>query len=334
MARQFSIADFRKELFNIHREDDFNRHCLSLFHYQLAENATYAEYVQYLGIDTARIKKFNQIPFLPISFFKSRKIVTGQFNEEMIFSSSGTTGMQRSKHFICSLELYVRSFTLGFSQFYLPPSDMRILGLLPSYLERDGSSLVYMVEQMIKAGAHPQSGFYLDEFGSLAKQLQEISQQGFPALLIGVSFGLLDFAERYPASLGENIIVMETGGMKGRREELTREDLHARLCKAFGKTSIHSEYGMTELLSQAYSKGGGRFFTPPWMRVLIRDIQDPFTLLPAGETGAINIIDLANMHSCAFIETQDIGRQHPDGSFEVLGRTDASDIRGCSLLLA
>lgn len=334
MARQFNTEDFSKKLFNVQEEEEFNHLCLDLFDYQLAENQTYAEYVNYLGKDGVKLANYSQIPFLPIDFFKSRRIVSGQFQEEMVFSSSGTSGMQRSKHIVRSLELYKTSFMKCFSQFYRSPSEMRILGLLPSYLEREGSSLVYMVEQMIKSGGHPESGFYLDEFAALADQLKIIKSRNLPALLIGVSFGLLDFAEQYQLSLGENTIVMETGGMKGRREELTREELHNRLSRAFRQRSIHSEYGMTELLSQAYSRADGRFFTPPWMRVLIRDIQDPFTLLPAGETGAINIIDLANLHSCAFIETQDIGRIHPDGSFEVLGRTDASDIRGCSLLMA
>ena len=334
MPLRSDIDEISREFFHPQQHDDFNGLAMDLFHYQLAQNPIYARYVDNLGMDLKKLSSYEQIPFLPIEFFKSHKIVSGQFEEEIIFTSSGTSGMERSRHFVKSLELYSKSFMLGFEHFYGPASAIRFLGLLPSYLERDGSSLIYMVDKLIAAGAHPESGFYLDEFELLVKNLREISLHGFPTVLIGVSFALLDFAEKYKLPLGDNIIVMETGCMKGRREELTREELHSKLCDAFSISSIHSEYGMTELLSQAYSKGDGRFFTPPWMKVLIRDIQDPFSILDTGETGAINIIDLANMHSCSFIETQDIGRLHPDGSFEVLGRTDASDIRGCSLLLA
>ncbi|MDT8393868.1 MAG: acyltransferase [Bacteroidales bacterium] len=334
MTQGLNTGNFIKGLFQSHTPTEFNGLSIELFHYQLNENHVYAEYISYLGIDTAKIHKPEQIPFLPIGFFKTHTIKSGMFQEEIIFKSSGTGGMQRSKHFVRSMDLYRKSFYSAFMHFYGDPANYRFLGLLPSYLEREGSSLIFMAKALAGSGAYAESGFYLDEFGLLANQLLSISQKQYPAIILGVSFALLDFAEKYPVALGKNVIVMETGGMKGRREELPREDLHGRLCEAFKIEAIHSEYGMTELLTQAYSKGWGRFKTPPWMKVFIRDIQDPFTILPQGQTGAINIIDLANVHSCAFIETQDIGRLHPDGTFEVLGRTDSSDIRGCSLLLA
>lgn len=274
------------------------------------------------------------IPFLPITFFKSQKVVSGDFVPGIVFSSSGTGDGPMSRHYVRDPALYMKSFTRSFNAFYGDPAEFCILGLLPSYLEREGSSLIYMVRRFMETGRHPLSGFFLYEHDQLAQRLIDLTLSKQKTLLVGVSFALLDFADTHDLLLGENIIVMETGGMKGRKEELTREELHQRLCRAFRKKEIHSEYGMTELLSQAYSMGGGRFRTPPWMKVLVRDIQDPFQLLSPGKTGAINIIDLANIHSCAFIETQDIGKIHSDGSFEVLGRTDSSDIRGCSLLIS
>lgn len=334
MSHNFNISSFTDKIFQLRSSREFNGLSLELFHYQLKENAIYAEYVSHLGIDAGSIGQSEQIPFLPIEFYKSHKVISGSFEEEVIFSSSGTSGMRSSKHYVYDLSLYRNSFMNGFHKFYGDPAGYCILGLLPSYLERGGSSLVYMVKELMEAGTHSESGFFLDEHQLLANNLRSLSTSNDPAILIGVSFALLDFAEQFGFPLGENIIIMETGGMKGRREEITREELHRRLCDAFQLKAIHSEYGMTELLSQAYSVGNGRFHTPPWMKVLIRDILDPFSILPDGQAGAINIIDLANVHSCAFIETQDIGRLHPDGSFEVLGRTDASDIRGCSLLIS
>jgi phenylacetate-coenzyme A ligase PaaK-like adenylate-forming protein len=327
-----NIGQFTEKIFNISSTEDFNELALQLFHYQYSQNDVYRSFVSYLIDGPGNIKSIDQIPFLPISFFKTRKLICENFEEEAVFASSGTGG-ERSKHYIYSLDLYRRSFMSAYIHFFGPPEGYRFLGLLPSYLEKEDSSLVYMVNSLMQAGQFPESGFYLDEFDQLATRLEQLSTGSYPTVLIGVSFALLDFAEKYPFSLGKNIIIMETGGMKGRREEITREDLHARLGKAFDKEVIYSEYGMTELLSQAYSKGHGRFSAPPWMKVMIRDIQDPFSLLGHGQTGAINIIDLANIHSCAFIETQDIGRTYPDGTFEVLGRTDVSDIRGCNLLL-
>ena len=327
------IDKLREKIFQNLSPEAFNGLALELFQYQAAENGLYRNYIQNLGIDIHGVSDHLEIPFLPIRFFKDHRISSGVFREEFVFTSSGTGGMQSSKHYIRDLDLYNKSFLSAFGKFYGEPGQYRILALLPSYLEREGSSLVYMVEELIRAGGHAESGFFLYDHEGLSKALESLSSVGDKTLLIGVSFALLDFAEEYGFPLGENIIVMETGGMKGRKEEITRAELHEHLSDAFHLKSIHSEYGMTELLSQAYSSGGGRFFAPPWMKVLVRDIQDPFQILAAGKTGAMNIIDLANMHSCAFIETQDIGKVHLDGSFEVLGRTDDSDIRGCSLLL-
>jgi hypothetical protein len=331
---EFNIESFSDKIFKLKSPQEFNDLSIELFHYQSRKNPVYTEYLSHLSFDSERINDFNNIPFLPISFFKSHKVVSGKKRFEEVFSSSGTSGMQSSKHYVQDLGIYQKSFLNGFEHFYGPPSNYTFLGLLPSYLERKGSSLIYMVKELMTMGNFKESGFFLDDYNLLAENLKRISSTGQVTILIGVSFALLDFVKHSGFPLGQNIIIMETGGMKGRREEITREELHRRLCDGFHLNAIHSEYGMTELLSQAYSKGHGRFYPPPWMRVLIRDIQDPFTILPPGRSGAINIIDLANIHSCAFIETQDIGKLHSDGSFEVLGRTDASDIRGCSLMIS
>jgi hypothetical protein len=334
LAANLHIKALEEKVFSALTSRSFNGLALEIFHYQLRHNPVYRAYVSHLGLDTGRISTFMDIPFMPITFFKSQMVVSGDFVPGIVFSSSGTGDGPVSQHYVMDPGLYRRSFTHAFTNFYGDPKGYCILGLLPSYLEREGSSLIYMVRQLMSAGRHPLSGFFLYEHDQLAQRLIDLTHSKQKTLLVGVSFALLDFADTHNLPLGENIIVMETGGMKGRREELTREELHQRLCRAFRKNEIHSEYGMTELLSQAYSMGGGRFRTPPWMKVLVRDIQDPFQLLPPSKTGAINIIDLANIHSCAFIETQDIGKIHPDGSFEVLGRTDSSDIRGCSLLIS
>ncbi|MEE4255851.1 MAG: acyltransferase [Bacteroidales bacterium] len=320
-------------IFRISDPDSFNELALEIFRYQAGRNRVYSRYLEHLGTDIMAIDDCSGIPFLPIGFFKTEKVITGDFNEEAIFSSSGTTGMLPARHFVKDLNIYHESFLKGFRMVYGDPAEYRILALLPSYLERKGSSLVYMVDSLIKQGNHPESGFFLDDLDLLAEILRRCSHSKVKTLLIGVSFALLDLAEKFSFPMGDNIIIMETGGMKGRREEITREELHASLKEAFGIKNVHTEYGMTELLSQAYAIADGNLVCPPWMKVMIRDIQDPFSLFPPGKTGAINIIDLANIHSCAFIETQDMGKLHPDGSFEVLGRTDHSDIRGCSLLI-
>jgi acyl-CoA synthetase (AMP-forming)/AMP-acid ligase II len=277
------------------------------------------------------VNTIEKIPFLPIEFFKTHKIITGEQKEEIVFSSSGTTGPAQSRHYVTDVSIYQTSFRKGLELFYGDMKDHAIFALLPSYLEREGSSLIYMVNDMIKHSAAG-SDFYLDQSEQLTGTLLANEEAGRKNLLLGVSYALLDLAEKLDLNL-KNTIVMETGGMKGRRKEMVREELHEILCRSFGVSEIHSEYGMTELLSQAYSKGKGIFQSPPWMRVLIRDTEDPFHFLENGRTGGINVIDLANINSCCFIATQDLGRMHADGSFEVLGRFDNSDVRGCNLLV-
>jgi phenylacetate-coenzyme A ligase PaaK-like adenylate-forming protein len=275
--------------------------------------------------------QLTSIPFLPISFFKTHKVISGNRKIEKIFSSSGTTGNTVSQHLVCDISLYETSFLSAFTMFYGCPSDYAILCLLPAYLEREGSSLIYMAEKLVSLSGQPESGFFLKTKGELLDRLLARELSGKKTLLLGVSFALLDFAEENPMVLNHTIL-METGGMKGRKTEMTRMALHQKLEDAFGVPSIHSEYGMTELLSQAYSVCGGRYVCPPWMRVFVREEDDPFVVKDCG-AGIICVMDLANVYSCAFIETADVGRIHPDGSFEVLGRMDNSDIRGCSLLV-
>ena len=319
-------------IFNIGNDEQFLELALEVFRFQAAENPVYKAYLNHLGILPANVQSLEEIPFLPIEFFKKHRVVTGDLGHEVIFESSGTSGENPSKHFVRNLELYRRSFTSTFKLFYGDTSQYCILALLPSYLERQNSSLVYMANELINLSGHPGSNFYLDDHKSLISQLKMLEKENQPTLLIGVSFALLELAENSLAYL-TNTIVMETGGMKGRREEMTRQELHERLCLGFKLGAIHSEYGMTELLTQAYSKENGVFKTPPWMKVLIRDPFDPFGQMPMDKSGGINIIDLANLYSCAFISTQDIGKQVPEGGFEVLGRFDNSDIRGCNLML-
>lgn len=310
---------------------EFGPLALEVFRFQFRNNVAYRSFCTHLGAVPEAISKIEEIPFLPIQFFKSHRICSGTFTPELVFSSSGTTGQVPSKHYVAKKEVYEESFTNTFERFYGPPRQYCVLALLPAYLEREGSSLVYMVNRLIHASGHPESGFYLHDHKALARKLQTLDSNGTPVLLIGVSFALLDLIEKYTFQL-KNTIVMETGGMKGRRKEMIREELHEVLKKGFGVTHIHSEYGMTELLSQAYSKGDGLFTSPPWMKVLIRDTEDPLTLLSHGKTGGVNIIDLANLYSCSFIATQDLGKWHVGGSFEILGRYDHSDIRGCNLM--
>lgn len=312
-------------------ESGFEALALEIFQYQFKNNAVYGAFVKALGTDPARVDSVTRIPFLPIRFFKTMEVKSGVFEPEAVFESSGTTGMQNSRHPVKDLSLYKESFMRGFELFYGPAHDYCIIGLLPSYLERGHSSLVYMVDELIRQSGHPQSGFYLQEFDKLAAVLQELESRQQKTLLIGVSFALLDFAEQYKLPL-KHTIIMETGGMKGRRKELIRPEMHALLEAAFSMPAIHSEYGMTELLSQAYSKGEGIFRCPPWMKVLVRDDEDPFRVMRSG-TGVVNVIDLANLHSCCFIATDDAGKLYPDGSFEISGRVDGSDMRGCSLLV-
>nr|WP_262918295.1 acyl transferase [Mucilaginibacter straminoryzae] len=306
---------------------------MQVFHFQAEYNTVYKTFINGLGINPADVTHLSQIPFLPVEFFKAHQVVSSRQSAEVVFTSSGTTGMITSSHYVTDVNWYCESFRRGFNYFYGDVSNYCLLALLPAYLEREGSSLIYMAEDFIRESGHPDSGFYLYNHQELHEQLLKQKQNKQPTLLLGVTFALLDFVEQYQVDFPE-LIVMETGGMKGRRKEMIREELHAILTKGFGVKTIHSEYGMTELLSQAYSKGDGVFNCPPWMKIITRDTNDPLQILPAGKTGGVNIIDLANINSCAFIATQDLGKVHPDGSFEVLGRFDNADIRGCNLLIA
>lgn len=305
---------------------------LEIFQFQVRNCQIYADFVKYLNLDSAQISNVKEIPFLPIEFFKNHAIVSKHVEPELVFSSSGTTGLVQSKHFVTDLWVYEKSFRASFELAYGKIQDFATIALLPSYLEREGSSLIYMVDAFIRESKYKQSGYFLYNHAALYQTLKDLQKHQIPTLLIGVTYALLDLVEKYTLEFPE-LIVMETGGMKGKRKEIVREELHQTLCEGFGVKTIHSEYGMTELLSQAYAKGSGLFHCPPWMRVYIRDTNDPFNVLAEGQTGGINVVDLANMHSCSFIATQDLGKVHVDGSFEVLGRFDNSDIRGCNLLV-
>ncbi|MEN8124708.1 MAG: acyl transferase [Bacteroidota bacterium] len=320
------------DIFNINSNKSFEDLALKIFKHQAKNNAVYKEFISYININPLNVNNLNEIPFLPIQFFKTHKIISTKAKIETTFLSSGTTGMTQSKHHITDISIYEKSFKKGFHHFYGNDEEYIVLALLPSYLERNGSSLIYMVTNFIKNNSSEHSGFYLKNLEDLAKKLRELDTKNKKILLIGVSYALLDLIEKYRFSL-KNTIIMETGGMKGRRKELIRKELHHLLLEGFGVEKIHSEYGMTELLSQAYSKGNGVFFTPPWMKVMIRDTEDALTLLPHHKTGGINIIDLANINSCSFIATQDLGKTYPDNSFEIMGRFDNSDIRGCNLMV-
>lgn len=326
------------KIFNV-TEKDFITEALRLFRWQHAENPVYRAWCDSIGTEPGKVDSLEKIPYLPIRFFKTHRVMTTSFEPEIIFESSGTTGMVPSRHYVKSLAIYEESFTRCFELFYGPVTRYTLFGLLPSYLERTGSSLVYMADKLMKASGKGHSRFYLHNVEEMAGWLQlqeEIldkpGHKGEKNLLLGVTYALLDLVEKIPLRL-RHTIVMDTGGMKGRRREMIREEVHAILCKGLGVGAIHSEYGMTELLSQAYSRGGGIYRCPPWMKVRVRDDEDPFDVRDNG-AGIINIIDLANMYSCSFIATDDAGRLRPDGSFEVLGRVDGSDLRGCSLLTA
>ena len=321
----------KNRIFSIASETEFTETALEVFRFQYDRNDAYREFCDLLQVEKNAIQKVEQIPFLPIQFFKSKKMTISSEKPEQIFTSSGTTGIP-SKHFVADLSLYEQSFQKNFEQFYGKIEDYVVLALLPSYLERSGSSLIYMANAFIEQSNHPESGFYLNNLSELAKTLKKLDSAGEKILLIGVSFALLELVEKHRFRL-KNTVIMETGGMKGRRKELVREELHEILTNGFGVEKIHSEYGMTELLSQAYSQGNGIFKCPDHLKILIRDPEDPLTLVSDGKNGGINVIDLANLNSCAFIATQDLGKKHENGTFEVLGRFDNSDIRGCNLLV-
>lgn len=322
----------QNDIFNIQNEQDFSEVALAVFKHQFQNNRVYRSFCDLINVHPSDVLKVTDIPFLPIQFFKSRKVVASKDETQQVFTSSGTTGSITSKHFVTDINLYKESYRKGFCHFYGNIEEYTVLALLPNYLERKGSSLVYMVDEFITKSNNVESGFYLDNLEELTQKLIALDKKGQKVLLIGVSFALLDLIEKQQFNL-KNTTIMETGGMKGRRKELVREELHAILRGGFGVTEIHSEYGMTELLSQGYSKGKGVFKTPPWMQVLTRDTEDALTINPLVKNGGINVIDLANYNSCSFIATQDLGKVHKDGTFEIIGRFDNSDIRGCNLMV-
>ena len=305
---------------------------LKVFRYQYENNLVYQQFCDFLKVEKHSVKSLAHIPFLPIQFFKSHEVVSNHDVIQETFTSSGTTGMITSRHLVTDVSLYEQSYRLAFSEFYGNIEDYVVLALLPSYLERSGSSLIYMVQDLIALSNNENSGFYLHNYDALIAKLTALDHAGQNVLLIGVTYALLDLVEQHNFHL-KNTIIMETGGMKGKRKEMIREELHAVLCEGFGVSSIHSEYGMTELLSQAYSLGNGVFECPSWMQVLIRDTEDALAYVADGKTGGVNVIDLANLNSCSFIATQDLGKKQPNNSFEILGRFDHSDIRGCNLMV-
>ncbi len=324
------------DIFEIKNEKDFEKCALTIFRFQYKNCDVYRQFCEVLKIKPSEIKSVNDIPFLPIEFFKTHEVVTLSVVEKQnskVFTSSGTTGSIQSKHFVPDISVYEQSFRKGFEHFYGNIEDYCLLALLPSYLEREGSSLVYMADDLIKRTKNPGSDFYLHNLDDLSEKLKSLLAKGQKVILLGVTYALLDLADILSTPLTGELIIMETGGMKGKRKELLREELHQTLSEKFGVKTIHSEYGMTELLSQAYSKGEGIFQCPPWMKVLIRDVNDPLKILEPGKTGGINVIDLANINSCSFIATQDLGILGNDDSFEVSGRFDNSDLRGCNLLV-
>lgn len=320
------------DIFSISNNKQFEKIALKVFRFQYDNNSVYREFCEFLNVEKQDVKSIEQIPFLPIQFFKSHEVLSNQEKIQETFTSSGTTGMATSRHLVTDISLYEESYRKGFSQFYGNIENYAVLALLPSYLDREGSSLIYMVDDLIKLSNHPESGFYLNNYDELIQKLLELDASGENIILIGVTYALLDLIEKQHFQL-KNTIIMETGGMKGKRKEMIREELHELLCKGFGVDAIHSEYGMTELLSQAYSLGNGIFECPNWMQILIRDTEDALSYVDNGKTGGINVIDLANINSCSFIATQDLGKKQPNNSFEVLGRFDNSDIRGCNLMV-
>lgn len=326
------MTALEQSIFSIKNEDDFNRIALEVFDYQVQNCLIYRTYTQHLGVDSREVAHYIDIPFLPIEFFKKQDVIDQSKSHEIVFTSSGTTGMATSRHLVAKKSIYETSYNTAFQHFYGDIQDTAILALLPSYLERSGSSLIYMVNDLIGQSNLSESGYFLYNHDELHDMLLRLKESGVKTVLFGVTYALLDFIEQFSVDFPE-LIIIETGGMKGQRKEMIREELHLLLAQGFGVEHIHSEYGMTELMSQAYSKGNGLFQTPPWMKVLIRDTNDPLSLLTNCSTGGINIIDLANLYSCSFIATQDLGKIHPNHHFEILGRFDNSDIRGCNLLV-
>jgi phenylacetate-coenzyme A ligase PaaK-like adenylate-forming protein len=327
-----SVNKLKSTIFSISDKQEFDSLACRIFKFQYNTNKVYKGYVDLLNKNPHHITKINDIPFIPISFYKNNMIISGELNHQLVFNSSGTTGANPSKHFVVDVALYKKSFINAFTLFYGNPLDYCFLALLPGYIERQGSSLIYMVNELMKISGHPDNGFFLNEFDLLKEIIKRLKQNSQKYILIGVTYVLLDFAEVCSIDLSDGI-VMETGGMKGTRKEMVKTEVHQILKERFNVEQIHSEYGMTELLTQAYSKGDGLYTCPPWMKVMIRDVYDPFGYVAEGNSGGINIIDLANIYSCSFIETKDLGRKNKSGEFEILGRFDDSDIRGCNLLI-
>lgn len=312
-------------------DSNFEDIAIRLFRFQAENNPVYKQYLRNLNVKPTRIERLFEVPFLPISFFKTQKIQTGIWIPEAEFRSSGTTGLQTSRHLVANLEFYLKHSVKTFERFYGSLQQYHILAMLPAYLERKGSSLIAMIDHFIRSSESEHSGFYLYNHSELVQKIEALQSGSRKLLVWGVSFALLDLAEKFEIDLSK-AIVMETGGMKGRRQEITRHELHAFLNQRFNTSVIHSEYGMTELMSQAYSQGLGYYNLPPWMKVMHREINDPFNYLE-GRAGVINVVDLANFTTCAFVETQDLGKSIENGQFEILGRMDNSDMRGCNLLV-
>jgi len=323
---------FQNTVFNIVDDDSFNDAAIKIFRYQYENNPVYRKFTDVLKIYPEKVTSIEKIPFLPIGFFKNHRVTAGSFVPAGYFQSSGTTASTTGKHFYENLDVYEQSFIAGFNQFFGDIKEYCVLALLPSYMEQQNSSLIYMVKKLVELSGNNKSGFYLYNHDELQTTLDLLESEGQKTLLFGVTFALLDLIEKFSLKL-KNTMIIETGGMKGRRKELVREELHHLLCEGFGVDKIHSEYGMTELFSQAWSKGDGIFETPPWMKIRIRDVNDPLSYVSTEKTGGINVIDLANVNSCCFIATQDLGRITSKNSFEVLGRFDNADIRGCNLLI-
>ena len=328
-----SVNDFKKRLHTINTSSEFNSIALQLFKYQSKNNQVYKKYIQLLGKNPNQVNDVKSIPFLPIEFFKNNKIKTGKWDHEAHFTSSGTGDSGRSTHLIRDIEFYKLNVLKSFNQFYGNPNQYHFFALLPSYLENEHSSLIFMIRHLIKVSNSRESGFYLDNYIDLINKIESINTTNKKIFLFGVSFALLDLIKISDINL-QNGIIMETGGMKGRGKEIVREELHKRIKGGFNVAQVHSEYGMTELLSQAYSDKDGYFSTPKWMKILIRDIYDPFSINKADRPGGINVIDLANFDTCSFIETKDLGIVRQNGTFEILGRIDNSDLRGCNLLIS
>jgi len=328
--REFLLS----EIFSLSNGADFEAMALRLFRFQAKHNAVYREYLSYLRTDVSSVHALKDIPYLPIQFFKTHRVITNPAGlpVQEVFRSSGTTGQKHSLHEVVNRDFYQHSLLQGFERAYGNPQKYAFLGLLPNYLENKQASLIFMVKELMRASGGKNNGFFLNNFGDLDLTIRLLEDEGKPYILFGVSYALIDFANAYQPRIKKGI-VMETGGMKGTRKEMTKQELHKLLREKLNVAAIHSEYGMTELLSQAYSKGDGIFRLPPWMRIAIRDPYDPFSHLPSGRVGGVNVIDLANVYSCAFIETQDLGRVDQEGHFEMVGRFDQAEVRGCNLLV-